>query len=136
MHGFDNAEYLERANEAMICIPIIESADAIENIEEIVAVEGIDGISVGPMDLSMSLGCFQQFTHPAYLEAVEKVREACARHGKAMGTGCYSGEHATSCIQRGDSLLLVAGDDLFLTAESKRQIADLRSVKQGQMVNQ
>ncbi len=135
MHGFDNAEYLERANEAMICIPVIESADAIENIDEIVAVEGIDGISVGPMDLSMSLGCFQQFTNPVYLEAVEKVREACARHGKAMGTGTYSGEHAASCIERGDSLLLVAGDDLFLTAEAKRQIVELHSVKQGHTVN-
>ena len=135
MHGFDNAEYLERANDAMICIPIIESSDAVDHIEEIVSVDGIDGVSVGPMDLSMSLGCFQQFTNPVYLKAVEKVREACVRYGKAMGTGTYSGEHAASCIERGDSLLLVAGDDLFLTAEAKRQVAELHSVKQRQTVN-
>lgn len=131
VYGFDNKEYLERAHESMVCIPIIESAQAIDNIEEIVAVEGIDGVSVGPMDLSMSLGCFQDFTNAAYLSAVEKVRAACLRHGKAMGTGCYSGEHAASCIRGGDSLLLVAGDDLFLSAEAKRQIEELRSVSEG-----
>jgi 2-keto-3-deoxy-L-rhamnonate aldolase RhmA len=114
------------ANDSMICIPIIESREAVEHIDEIVGVDGIDGISIGPMDLSISLGCFQQFTNATYLDAVEKVRAACKRHGKAMGTGCYSEEHARSCIGAGDSLLLVAGDDLFLASEAKRQVAGLR----------
>lgn len=134
-NGFDNAEYFRTANDCMICIPIIESIRAVENIDEIVAIDGIDGISIGPMDLSLSMGCFQQFTHPDYLAAVEKVRAACKRHGKAMGTGCYSGEHAAACVESGDSLLLVAGDDLFLSAEAKRQIAELRSVGERQAVH-
>jgi 2-keto-3-deoxy-L-rhamnonate aldolase RhmA len=134
-NGFDTQEYLECANDSMVCIPIIESVQAVENIDEIVSVDGIDGISVGPMDLSMSMGCFQQFTHPDYLAAIDRIRAACARYGKAMGTGCYSGEHAASCIQSGDTLLLVAGDDLFLSAEAKRQIAELRSVRKSQTVH-
>jgi 2-keto-3-deoxy-L-rhamnonate aldolase RhmA len=128
-YGFDAAEYTASANDAMICIPIIESRDAVNNIDDIVAVDGIDGITIGPMDLSISLGCFQQFDHPDYLAAVRKVREACQRHGKAMGTGCYSSEHAQQCIRDGDALLLVAGDDLFLAGEAKRQIALLRSLE-------
>jgi 2-keto-3-deoxy-L-rhamnonate aldolase RhmA len=128
-YGFDSAEYTASANEAMICIPIIESGEAVERIDEIVSVDGIDGISIGPMDLSLSLGCFQQFDHPVYLAAVAKVREACRRHGKAMGTGCYSTEHAQQCIRDGDALLLVAGDDLFLSSEAKRQISALRSIE-------
>jgi 4-hydroxy-2-oxoheptanedioate aldolase len=127
-YGFDAAEYRARANESMVCIPIIESREAIENIDEIVAVEGIDSVSVGPMDLSISLGCFQEFTKADYVAAVETVRSACRRHGKAMGTGCYSGEHAAACIEAGDSLLLVAGDDMFLADEARRQIARLRSI--------
>lgn len=126
-YGFDAEEYTASANDAMICIPIIESAEAVKRIDEIVSVDGIDGVSVGPMDLSMSLGCFQQFDHPDYLGAVDKVRAACLRSGKAMGTGCYSGEHAQQSIQNGDSLLLVAGDDGFLTSESKRLISTLRN---------
>jgi 2-keto-3-deoxy-L-rhamnonate aldolase RhmA len=128
-YGFDTAEYTASSNDAMICIPIIESREAVERIDEIVSVDGIDGISIGPMDLSLSLGCFQQFDHPDYLAAVTKVRAACRRSGKAMGTGCYSGEHAQRCIRDGDSLLLVAGDDLFLASEAKRQISTLRSLE-------
>jgi len=130
VYGFDSAEYTVSANGAMICIPIIESSQAVEKIDEIVSVDGIDGITIGPMDLSLSLGCFQQFTHPIYLQAVEKVRAACRRHGKAMGTGCYSSDHAQQCMRDGDQLLLVAGDDLFLAGEAKRQISLLRSLQE------
>lgn len=128
-YGFDAAEYTAAANDAMICIPIIESRDAVDNIDEILAVDGIDGVTIGPMDLSISLGCFQRFDHPNYVAAVSKVRDACKRHGKAMGTGCYSSDHAQQCIRDGDALLLVAGDDLFLASEAKRQISILRNLE-------
>lgn len=127
-YGFDTAAYAAEANDAMICIPIIESKEAVANIDAIVSVPGIDGVTVGPMDLSISLGCFQQFTHAAYIEAVDTVRAACHRHGKAMGTGCYSAEYARACVAGGDVLLLVAGDDIFLAAEATRRIAELRAV--------
>lgn len=71
--GFDAAEYFQAANEAMLCIPIIESQEAIENIETIVATDGIDMVLIGPVDLSISLGVFMQYEHPTYLEAVDKV---------------------------------------------------------------
>ena len=128
-YGFDTAEYAKRANESMICIPIIESKEALGNIEQIVSVEGIDGITVGPMDLSISLGCFQNFDDPIYVTAIERVRKACKKYGKAMGTGTYSGEHARACVMAGDSLLLVGGDDLFLATEATRQIKDLRNAQ-------
>ena len=84
------------ANDAMVCIPIIESEESVNNIEAIVSVDGIDGITIGPMDLSISLGIFKQFEHPSYLAAVDKVRSMCAKFDKAMGTGCYSLEHASA----------------------------------------
>lgn len=135
-YGFDTAQYAATANESMVCIPIIESKESVENIDAIVSVEGIDGITIGPMDLSISLGCFQQFENPTYVAAVEKVRRACRKHGKAMGTGCYSGEHARACIAEGDSLLLVAGDDLFLASEATRQITTLRTAEERRVVPQ
>lgn len=135
-YGFDTVEYMATANDSMICIPIIESREAVEHIDEIVSVDGIDGISIGPMDLSISLGCFQQFTNATYVDAVEKVRAACKRHSKAMGTGCYSEEHARACIEAGDSLLLVAGDDLFLASEAKRHVEGLRPAGERRTVQQ
>ena len=93
---------------------------AIENIDDIVKVAGFDGVVIGPLDLSISLGCYKQFEHPRYVAAVDAVRMACRRHGKAMGHGCQSIEHARECRDLGDTLLLVAGDDAFLASEARR----------------
>jgi 4-hydroxy-2-oxoheptanedioate aldolase len=125
VYGFDAVEYFEVANEAMLCIPIIESEKAVANIGDIAAVDGIDGVTLGPMDLSLDLGVFRQFEHERYLEAVEEVRAACKRHGKAMGTGCYSIDHAAACRDAGDTLLLVGGDDLALQQTAAATIAAL-----------
>jgi 4-hydroxy-2-oxoheptanedioate aldolase len=121
----DAEEYFQTANQAMIVTGIIESSQAVENIDDIVRVEGFDGVVIGPMDLSISLGCFQQFEHPLYLQAVETVRKACRRHGKAMGHGCQGLEHARQCAALGDTLLLVAGDDAFLASEAQRFLKEL-----------
>jgi 2-keto-3-deoxy-L-rhamnonate aldolase RhmA len=126
-YGFDADEYLAKADGAMLCIPIIESRDAVEHIDEIVAVEGIDAVCVGPMDLSMSMGCFKKFDDPRFISAIETIRAACKRHGKVMGTGCYSLDFAKECARQGDGLLLVAGDDGYLASESRRCLAELRA---------
>jgi 2-keto-3-deoxy-L-rhamnonate aldolase RhmA len=126
VYGFDADEYFDRANDDVICIPIIESKAGVQNIEAIVSVDGIDGIVIGPMDLSISLGIFKQFEHPAYLNAVEQVKAACQKHKKAMGTACSSYEHALHCMAQGYSLLLVGGDDQFMVAEARRWIESLR----------
>ena len=127
--GFDTDEYFRSANESMICIPIIESRDAVDNVEEILSVDGIDGVCVGPLDLSISLGIFRQFEHPTYVSAYEKVRQACHKFKKAMGTGTYSLEHAEQCAAAGDAILLVGGDDVYLSAESRRCLETLRPKK-------
>ena len=119
VYGFDADEYFHTANDALLCIPIIESEQAVEGIEAIVSVEGIDGVHIGPMDLSISMGIFKQFDHPRYLAAIEKMRQACRKHKKAIGTGCYSLEHAQQCMAKGDRLLLAGGDDLYLASASR-----------------
>jgi 4-hydroxy-2-oxoheptanedioate aldolase len=126
MYGFDADEYFREANAAMICIPIIESRAALDNIEAIVATDGIDGVCIGPMDFSISLGCFKDFQSETYTKAVERVGQACRKHGKAMGTAGYSLDHAKKCADQGIPLLLVAGDDAFLASESTRYLKILR----------
>ena len=126
MYFHDVDEYFETANESLLISPIIESQDAIDNIEDIMSVDGIDAAAVGPMDLSISLGIFKQFDDPKYLAAVDKVREACHKHGKAMGGGCLSVEHAADCIAKGDQFLLVTGDDKALAGEARRVLESLK----------
>ena len=125
MFGYDADEYYATANESLVIVAIIESKKAVDNIEDIVSVDGIDGVMIGPMDLSIDLGIFQQFEHPDYVDAVEEVRTACRRSGKAMGTGCYSLKYAAQCVAKKDPLLLVVGDDSILAQEAKRILSSL-----------
>jgi 4-hydroxy-2-oxoheptanedioate aldolase len=125
-YGFDAAEYFELANESVLCIPMIESPTAVDNIDDIVTVDGIDAVCIGPMDLSISLGVYQDFEHDRYVEAVKTVRAACKRHRKAMGTGTYSVDHARACRDAGDQLLLALVDDQALRAGAVATIAALR----------
>jgi 2-keto-3-deoxy-L-rhamnonate aldolase RhmA len=125
-YGLDADEYFGNANEAMICIPIIESREGVENIEDIVSVEGVDAVCIGPMDLSVSLGIPREYGHVKYMSAYEKVRQACRRHKKVMGTACYNMDHAKRCVAEGDTLLLLGGDTSYLAAESRRWIESMR----------
>lgn len=126
VYGFDADEYFQQANEALVCIPIIESVRAVQNIEAIVSVDGIDGVFIGRWDLSISLNIVSQFEHPTFLASVDQVRKVCRKLRKAMGVGCNSPEHAKRCIEDGDFLLLVGGDDVYLARESRRWLEALR----------
>jgi 4-hydroxy-2-oxoheptanedioate aldolase len=126
VYGFDADEYFREANSALSCLPIIESQEAVDRIEEIVRVDGIDGVVIGPLDLSISLGVYKQFEHATYLEAIDRVRKGCQKFGKAMGHGCYSIEHAKSCTAQRDALLLIGGDDAYLASESRRWMQAVR----------
>ena len=127
VYGMNPDEYLAKANSAMFCLPIIETPAAVERIDDILQVDGIDGAVMGPNDLSMELGCFKKFDDPRFISAVETVRAACRRAGKAMGTGCYSLDFARECARHGDTLLLVASDDGYLAAEGRRCLGAVRA---------
>ena len=125
-YGAASVSYFETANDSMLCIPIIESAEAIKNIDEIVSVDGIDTVCIGPADLSISLGTPMEYESTAYLEAFAAVNAACARHGKPMGTGAFNLEHARSCRERGVQFLLAFGDDGAIRAGALATVEALR----------
>ncbi len=70
-------EYLERRNRNSVCIVGIESVPAMEALEEIVAIDGVDAIFVGPNDLSISLGIPDQYDHPRYEDALRTIIATC-----------------------------------------------------------
>jgi 4-hydroxy-2-oxoheptanedioate aldolase len=73
--------YLENRNRNSVCIIGIESVPAIENLENILAVSGIDAIFVGPNDLSISVGVPDQYDHPDYEDALRRIISTCRAHG-------------------------------------------------------
>jgi 2-keto-3-deoxy-L-rhamnonate aldolase RhmA len=89
-------------------------------------VPGIDAVCIGPVDLSISLGVFQQYESDRYVQAEATVRDACSRHGKAMGTGAYSLQHALASRDAGDRFLLSLVDEQALRERATSIIASLR----------
>ena len=73
-------EYLENRNRNNVCIIGIESVPAIDNLDNILQVKGIDAIFVGPNDLSISLGAPDQYDHPDYEAALRKILSICKSH--------------------------------------------------------
>jgi 4-hydroxy-2-oxoheptanedioate aldolase len=87
LHGPD---YVATADQVVMPIPMIETASALEHIDEILAVDGVDTIYVGPADLALSMGLRPGLDNddPAYGEAIETIVDACGRHGVVPGIHC------------------------------------------------
>ncbi|MDO8571547.1 MAG: aldolase/citrate lyase family protein [bacterium] len=85
-YGFYFDEYVKTWNETSSLVIQIESQDGVKNIEKLVAHDAVDGVMIGPYDLSGSLGVPGQIHHPLVAGAAEKVIKVCARYGKACGT--------------------------------------------------
>jgi 2-keto-3-deoxy-L-rhamnonate aldolase RhmA len=85
--GYGNRfkEYLEWQEKNSVVIVQVEHIDAVNNLEEIFAVDGVDGYMIGPYDLSGSMGIPGQFDHPDLLEAMEKIRMVAAKFNKTGG---------------------------------------------------
>lgn len=78
----DVENYMKEANERTKVIPQCETKEALEHIDEIASMEGVDGIFVGPFDLSVNLGIPLQLDHPQLAEAIDRILDACKTHGK------------------------------------------------------
>ena len=85
-YGFDFEEYIHNWNETSTFMIQIESIIGVDNIEQLLAFDEVDGVMVGPLDIAGSLGVPGQTTHPLVIEASRKVIAACERHGKSCGT--------------------------------------------------
>jgi 4-hydroxy-2-oxoheptanedioate aldolase len=105
------------ANEDVLCMPMIETADGLRNVAEIAATDGVDGLFVGPTDLALSLGLGQVPTDPRVLEATSEVVAAAADHNRFSGTLAASAEHAAELCSRGVGFVCL-GTDRGLLAEA------------------
>src|SRR5213594_985251 len=92
---------IKAANDAMLCALIIETAPAVENIESILDVPGVDLIWVGFLDLSLSLGIPGQFAHPQFKAAIDRILRACESHRMPVGILADKPEAALERIHQG-----------------------------------
>lgn len=85
-YGFDFDEYISNWNKSSSFMLQVESIKGVENIEELLSFDEVDGVMIGPLDIAGSLGVPGQTTHPLVIEASRKVISACERYGKSCGT--------------------------------------------------
>lgn len=96
-YGRNWQQYFSEANQRGTVVAQIETPEAAENASEIAAVDGVDVLFVGPLDLSANMGHAGDFSQPKFIEALKSVVEACDRHGKTAGIltrSCFESQHA------------------------------------------
>jgi 2-dehydro-3-deoxyglucarate aldolase len=114
-YGWDFDEYIQTWNANSPLLIQVESIQAVENIDDLLQFDEVDGVMVGPYDISGSLGVPGQTSHPKVLEASRRVIEACARHGKSCGTQVSEANESgvTALFEMGYTYAIL-GSDLFV----------------------
>jgi 2-keto-3-deoxy-L-rhamnonate aldolase RhmA len=114
LYGVRMGEYLEAADAQVMVIPQAEHKDAVERIDDILSVPGIDAIFVGPYDLSCSMGLQGQVTHPEVEKAIAAVLVAAVRAGVAPGIFCMDAASAKRRAEQGFRFIAIGLDSVFL----------------------
>lgn len=124
MHGMDFTAYIEGANDEIPLIMQIEHKDAIPELDAILEVEGVDGLFVGPLDLSGSMGLTGQLEHPKVVAALHRYIEACQAHRKAAGMHLVrpTPEGIRHHLDQGYTLIALGLDNVFLDEGSRRAL--------------
>ena len=109
-YGADFMDTLKRANEQVLVFVQIETREAVENIDEILAVEGLDGVLIGPADLSAALGKTLDTQSPEFKAAVATVINSAKNAGKPAGFFCNNPKDAISKIEQGFQFVNICSD--------------------------
>jgi 2-dehydro-3-deoxyglucarate aldolase/4-hydroxy-2-oxoheptanedioate aldolase len=125
-YGMRFKEYIDSANELVTVVVQAEHAQAVENIESIVKVEGIDAVLIGPYDLSASMGKMGQVDDPAVIEAIDHVTDTCLAAGIPLGYFGVNAEAVRPFADRGYTLLVAGTDTLFLGSAAEATLSALR----------
>ncbi|UUO07837.1 aldolase/citrate lyase family protein [Blastopirellula sp. J2-11] len=118
-------DYLVQANQETFLIVQVEDPEALEHVDAIAAVPGVDMVMLGPGDFSIMSGIPGQFDHPLVREAQEKVVQACRKAGKPWAATCGSIAQAKEFADRGARLLFHGCDIVFIKQALDKIKADL-----------
>lgn len=110
-----------------LCFVMIETAQALANLDAITATPGVDGLFVGPVDLALSLGLGATLTMPGrVLAAIDDVIAACRRHGKIAGAAALGLANAKALAERGANFLTISSDIGLLRRGAAADLSEAR----------
>ena len=118
-------EFFSTSNRETLLIPQCETREALEHIEEIVSVEGVDGIFVGPYDLSVALDKPAQLEDPELLDAIAHIVDVCKRHHKMSMIFAGSPASTARFLKQGFDCVASGMDSIFLIQAIQNFVADV-----------
>lgn len=123
-------EYWENANDSIMLIMQCERKESVDNLEEILAVPGVDAIICGPMDLSASIGKIGQFDDPEVLDLIQQIIDKCKKAGKPFGVSI--GPNYKLCkffIEQGASFCSIGTPQEYFLAKGIEVIDKIREIE-------
>jgi 4-hydroxy-2-oxoheptanedioate aldolase len=126
---YGGSDYFERANDTIVTFAMIETAQALDNLDDILSVEGLDAVYIGPSDLSISLGCRPSFDdlEPKAAQAVDHILARARAHGLVAGIHNGSPEAALERIRRGFQFVTISSDARLMAAGAQQIVAQMRA---------
>ena len=113
---YGGADYFAHANDEVLALAMIETAEALTNLDAILDTPGLDGVYIGPNDLALELGCPPRAEHddPKVVGAVARIREGVARRGLIAGIFCSDGPAAARRVEEGFHIVTPGNDAMLL----------------------
>jgi 4-hydroxy-2-oxoheptanedioate aldolase len=126
---YGGADYPQHANDTIVSFAMIETAQALDNLDDILSVEGLDAVYIGPSDLSLALGCRPVFDDldPKAAEAVAHILERAKAHGVVAGMHNGTPESALKRIEMGFQFVTVSSDARLMAGGAQQLIAKMRA---------
>ncbi|MCY4007465.1 MAG: aldolase/citrate lyase family protein [Rhodobacteraceae bacterium] len=127
------SDYVEKANDTIVCLAMVETAEAYEKRDEIVSTPGLDGIYIGPSDLALGLhdgrmGVGFDRREKEILDPIKRILESAKRHHVIAGIHCGSAEYAADAIGWGFDLVTLSSDARLLVEAATARLAKIRSL--------
>ncbi len=119
-------DYVADTNDNSLVIVQAEDIKAVANLDEILAVDGVDGVLVGPADLSQSMGIPGRFDDPEFTRVVHDIVARTIKAGKLAGMFCFDAAQARYWRERGVRLLLIGTDTILFAAAARALAQDLK----------
>ncbi|MGD8804865.1 MAG: aldolase/citrate lyase family protein [Chloroflexota bacterium] len=126
-YGLGFQAYVDQANQETVVVVQAEHIEAVNHIDEIVAVPGIDAVLVGPYDLSASLGKLGQVDDPQVRAAIDQVTDACLQAGVRLGIFGMTAGAVRPYIDAGYTLIVAGIDTVLLGRAATQLLAELRT---------
>ncbi len=128
---YGGADYPQHANATIVTFAMIETAQALDNLDSILSVEGLDAVYIGPSDLSLSLGCKPAFddVEPKVAQAIDHILARARAHGVVAAIHNGTPEAALARIEKGFQLVTVSSDARLIAAGAQQVLGVMRGAK-------